>query len=83
MNYVNLFFHNQLNLQVLFVSFALAIFILGVVRFGHYNLRQKMLLVYAHIALLIFPLVFVNAIEHGQIAALVGGDMQAGLVHVI
>src|SRR3989344_4458558 len=58
-HYLSLFYKNELNLIVLISSISLAIFVLGMVKYGGLSLRHKMMLVYAHILLLIFPFVFI------------------------
>ncbi|TAL52235.1 MAG: hypothetical protein EPN86_05445 [Nanoarchaeota archaeon] len=58
-HYVSLFAYDQLNMTVLICSIALAVFVLGLARFGGFNLKEKMILIYFHISLLIFPFVFI------------------------
>ncbi|MEK6967728.1 MAG: M48 family metalloprotease [Nanoarchaeota archaeon] len=59
LHYLSLFTQDQFTLMVLVSSIALAIFILGLVKFGGFDLKQKMMLIYTHIVLLIFPFVFI------------------------
>ena len=59
LHYMSLFYSYQINLVVLISSIILAVIVLGLVKFGRFGLKQKMLLVYAHVLLLIFPFVFI------------------------